>query len=65
MLTILLVAYFLIGLVVYAVTDTTGFARKVERQFFFLTYSDISKLVFPSVVVLWPLWLVINARYND
>ncbi len=63
--TILSVAYILIGIVIYAVTDTSKFAAKLERSFLAVTYGMVLKYMFLFVVILWPLWLVINAKYND
>lgn len=62
---ILSVAYLLAGIVVYAVTDTTKFAGKLERSLMAVPYGFILKNMFLFVVILWPLWLVINAKFND
>jgi hypothetical protein len=62
---ILIAFYFIIGILVYAFTDTRKFAGKLERISAFLTFSDIIKHSFPFVVVLWPVWLFINAKFND
>lgn len=61
----LLVIYLIIGVLIYAFTDTSKFAGKVERMFVFLTYSDVIKLMFPIVLVLWPVWLYVDDKYND
>ncbi len=61
----LLVIYLIIGVLIYLFTDTSKFAGKVERMFVFLTYSDVIKLMFPIVLVLWPVWLYVNDKYND
>jgi hypothetical protein len=63
--TILSVAYLLVGIVIYAVTDTTKFAGRLERALLAVPYGFILKNMFLFVVILWPLWLVINAKYND
>ncbi len=63
--TVLSVAYLLIGIVTYAVTDTTKFAGKMERSLLAVPYGFILKNMFLFVVILWPLWLVINAKYTD
>ncbi len=63
--TVLSVAYLLIGIVIYAVTGTTKFAGKLERSLIAVPYGFIRKYMFLFVVILWPLWLVINAKYND
>ena len=60
-----LIIYFVIGIFIYAFTDTSKFAGKVEQLFVFLTYSEVIKHMFPFVVVLWPLWLYINVKFND
>lgn len=64
-LTVLAIVYFGIGLVVYAVTDTTAFARKIERKLVLPSLGPIQKNLFLFVVVLWPVWLGINATAND
>jgi hypothetical protein len=61
----LLILYLIIGVFIYAFTDTSKFAGKVERMFAFLTYSDVIKHMFLLVVALWPVWLFINAKFND
>lgn len=65
LLTILAIAYFLIGLVVYATTDTTKFAFKIERTLVAVPLGVIQKNMFLFAVALWPLWLVVNASGND
>lgn len=64
-LTILSVGYLLIGILVYAVTDTTRFAGKLERSLLAVPYGFILKNMFLFVVILWPLWLFINAKFNE
>ena len=61
----LLAVYLIIGVLIYAFTDTSKFAGKVERMLVFLTYSDVIKCMFPLVLVLWPVWLYVNAKFND
>ncbi|MDA8430482.1 MAG: hypothetical protein M0T70_14615 [Geobacteraceae bacterium] len=61
----LLAVYLLIGVLIYVLTDTSKFAGKVERMFAFLTYSDVIKYMFPFVLVLWPVWLYVNAKFNE
>lgn len=61
----LMIIYGIIGILVYAFTDTSRFAGKMERMIVFLSYSDINKHMFPLVVALWPVWLYVNSRYND
>ncbi len=63
--TILSVGYLLIGIVVYAVTDTTRFASKLERSLLAVPYGFILKNMFLFVVILWPLWLFINTKFNE
>ena len=58
-------AYFVIGVLVYALTDSSKLAGKVERTLAFLSYADVNKYVFPLVVALWPLWIFVNAKHND
>lgn len=64
-ITILSVAYLLIGIGIYAATDTSKFAAKIERSLFAVSYGIVLKYMFLFVLFLWPLWLVINAKYND
>lgn len=61
----LLLAYFAVGILIYLFTDTAQFVGKLERMSLFITYADINKHMFPFVVILWPLWLYINATCND
>jgi len=63
--TILSIAYLLVGVAVYALTDTTKFAGKLERSLVAVPYGFILKNMFLFVVILWPLWLIINAKFND
>ncbi len=60
-MTFLLIAYLLIGVVIYAVTDTSRMARRISGATFVMSSGAVQKYLFPFVVVLWPLWLVINA----
>jgi len=64
-LTILTITYIIVGIGIYALTDTTKFAGKIERSLFVVPYGVVLKHMFLFVVVLWPLWLVINAKCND
>ncbi len=65
LITILAVAYFLIGLVIYAITDTSKFARKIENLLLAVPLGEVLRNMFLFVVILWPVWLVINAKYNE
>jgi len=64
-ITILSVAYLLIGIGIYALTDTTKFAGKLERSLLAVPYGVVLTHMFLFVVILWPLWLVINAKFNN
>lgn len=64
-MTFLLVCYLLIGLLVYAVTDTSRMARRISGASFVVTSGTAAKYLFPFVVVLWPVWLVINAMTKE
>lgn len=64
-MTIIAGIYFIVGLIVYFVTDTTKFASKLERKLVLPSRGDINKQLFIFVVVLWPVWLVINATSNE
>jgi hypothetical protein len=61
-LVALLVAYCLAGLVVYATTDTTSFASRIESKLLFVPYAIVQEYVFFFVAALWPLWLAMRAR---
>lgn len=61
-LVVLLVLYLLIGLVVYAVTDTTSFASRMESRLPATTFGDAQHFVFLLSVVAWPLWLWVNRQ---
>ncbi|WP_224243884.1 hypothetical protein [Hyalangium gracile] len=56
-LIILGVLYLLVGLVVYAATDTTGFAHRMSSRLFFVPLGVINDHVFFFSVLAWPLWL--------
>lgn len=64
-ITILSVVYLLTGIGIYAFTDTTKFAGKLESYLLAIPYGEVRKYMFLFVVILWPVWLVINAKYND
>ncbi len=63
-LIILAVAWVLIGLAVYAMTDTSGAASRMERTLFVIPLGIINEYMFFFVVALWPIWLVVQGREN-
>lgn len=64
LLVLFAVIYFIVGIVIYAVTDTSKFAGKFERASFIVPYGVIQHNLFLFVVILWPVWLFINAETN-
>jgi len=64
-ITAISVVYLLVGIGIYALTDTTKFARRLERSLVAVPYGAVLKYMFPFVVLLWPLWLFINGKFND
>jgi hypothetical protein len=57
---VLIVTYLLIGLVIYAVTDTRVLAGRMERFSLFISYGDIREFLFFLVVALWPVCLLMK-----
>lgn len=64
-ITALSVMYLLVGICIYVLTDTTKFARRLERSLVALPYGAVMNYMFLFVVLLWPLWLAINGKFND
>lgn len=58
----LLVVYCLIGLVVYAVTDSSSLASRVESRLPLVPDVFVTESVVFFVGALWPLWLALRAR---
>ena len=58
MTTTLLLAYLLIGLIVYAVTDSRSVAGEIESRNLFVTFGDVNKYLTAFAIALWPLWLI-------
>ncbi len=58
-MTILLLAYLLIGLIVYAVTDSRRVASEIESRNLFLTFGDVNRFLTVFAIALWPVWLVV------
>lgn len=50
------VGYLLVGLVVYAATDTIRLGRRLSSATW-MDPSNVGQFVFVFVVALWPLWL--------
>jgi len=65
LLVLFAVIYFIVGIIIYAITDTTKFARKLERSSFIVPYGVIQDNLFLFVLILWPVWLFINANTNE
>lgn len=61
-LTAAAVLYLLAGLVVYAVTDTTSVAGKIERHLPLVPYGVVNRNLFLFVWLAWPLWLLALRR---
>jgi hypothetical protein len=59
---VLVLAYLLVGLAVYALADTTAVARRLESRLVFVPFGVVRRYLFLFVVALWPVWLVAAAR---
>lgn len=66
-LILLAVVYLLIGVVVYVAIDTREMETKLERKLklWVLPVEGLHTALFPFVVLLWPVWLVINAALKE
>jgi len=62
MTTVLLLAYLLIGLIVYAVTDSRSVASEIESRNLFVTFGDVNKFLTVFAIALWPLWLIVYLK---
>ena len=60
-LAVLAVLYFLIGVVVYALSDTTAFASKMESLLVVVPFGVINRHVVLFAIFLWPLWLLVRS----
>ncbi len=60
-LLIVLIAYLVVGALVYFVTETTSFAARIEAATP-LPWSAVEGTVFALVVALWPLWLIFRPK---
>lgn len=58
-MTILLLIYLLIGLVVYALTDTRSVSAEIESRNLLLTFGDVNRFLTVFAIALWPVWLII------
>ncbi len=58
-MTYLLLTYLLIGLVVYALTDSRRVAGEIESRHLFLTFGDVNKFLTVFAITLWPVWLAV------
>ena len=58
MITLFLI-YLLIGLVVYALTDTRSVSAEIESRNLLLTFGDVNRVVTVFAIALWPVWLII------
>ena len=59
------VLYVLIGVVVYALTDTTAFASKMESRLMVVPFGVINRHVVLFAIFLWPLWLLIRSKSDN
>jgi len=60
-LLIVLIAYVVVGALVYFVTETTALASRIEAATP-LPWSAVESTVFALVVALWPLWLIYRPK---
>ncbi len=58
-MTFIVVAYVIIGTIVYALTDTSAIASRVSAPLLGPSYGAVQKYLFLVVVALWPVWLVL------
>jgi hypothetical protein len=58
----LLVAYCAAGLLVYALSDTSDLASRVESSLLFVPYALVLETVLFVVAAFWPLWLASRWR---
>ena len=65
LLTVVLVLYLVVGLVVYAVTDTTSVAGKIERHLPLVPFGVVNRNLFLFIWFAWPLWLWALSRSSD
>jgi len=56
-MTVIFIAYIVIGALVYGFTDTTEVAGKLSRPLLGPSFGAAREAVFLGVVALWPLWL--------
>ncbi len=61
-MTIILIAYLIIGLIVYALTDSRRVAGEIESRNLFLTFGDVNKFLTVFAIALWPVWLVVYGK---
>ena len=57
-LVTLTVVYLLVGIAVYAFSDTTAVAGRLESLLIFVPFGVVQRYLFLFVVGLWPVWLV-------
>ncbi len=60
-----IIGYLLIGVAVYAFTDTMNFARRISDLLVVIPLGVIQKNLFLFVVVLWPIWLVVRRTISE
>ena len=53
--------YLLIGIGVYALTDTSSVASRLESFLVAVPFGVVQRYLFLFVIVLWPVWLVWRA----
>ena len=64
LLITLLIVYVLVGVIIYAVTDTTGLASRIEAMLVVFPFGIIENYFFIFVVVFWPVWLFLGNKNN-
>jgi hypothetical protein len=64
LLIFLVIVYLIVGIWVYAVMDTTSFASRLESVLMVFSFAFIKDHLFVFVVVLWPLWMVIDRKWK-
>ncbi len=56
------VAYVVIGVVVYALTDTSRLSSRLSEKAIAPSYGNVQKYLAVLVIFLWPVWLLIKPR---
>ncbi len=61
-MTFLVIAYLLVGVVIYAVTNTSSISSRVSSSAVLPSYGFIQKYLAVFVIFLWPVWLLVKPK---